>query len=94
MLPTATAGAFGAHEASDEVTAWGQLPALGRSPASSRQRRLRFWAVVSALSPGLKPGLKAPLALGLEAPAALDELPGRPRAEAVAEAVAEAGAGA
>eukprot|EP00964_Phaeocystis_antarctica_P109588 scaffold74025_cov33-Phaeocystis_antarctica.AAC.2 len=30
---TATAGAFGAGEASDEITAWSQLPALGSVPA-------------------------------------------------------------
>ena len=52
------------------------------------------------MSPGLKLGLEAP-PVGLEAPAALDELLERPRAraagadaEAVVEAVAEAGAGA
>jgi len=61
---------------------------------------LRLWAVASALSPGLKLGLKAP-PVGLEAPAALDELLQHPRAraagadaEAVVEAVAKAGAGA
>eukprot|EP00964_Phaeocystis_antarctica_P048757 scaffold28230_cov69-Phaeocystis_antarctica.AAC.2 len=31
----ATAGALGAGEASDEITAWGQLPALGGRPAGT-----------------------------------------------------------
>ena len=41
---TATAGAFGTGEASDDVTAWGQLPALGREqdrPRRATKRRVQ-----------------------------------------------------
>eukprot|EP00964_Phaeocystis_antarctica_P149310 scaffold116404_cov72-Phaeocystis_antarctica.AAC.2 len=47
-LQITTAGAFGAGEASEDVTAWGQLPALGCVPELLGGRRAephRAWAV-------------------------------------------------
>ena len=50
----ATAGAFGAGEASNKITAWGQLPAPGKSPGPEARRvRLRCRLVAQSGRPSV-----------------------------------------